>query len=104
MTPYKNWISYSTLVRKEVIRFLRVWSQTLLPPVVTMTLYFVIFGKFIGSQIGDISGVSYMQFIVPGLVMMSVIMQSFMNTVSSYYFAKFKKVLKKLLSHQHHIR
>jgi ABC-2 type transport system permease protein len=97
MTPYKNWISYSTLVRKEVIRFLRVWSQTLLPPVVTMTLYFVIFGKFIGSQIGDISGYSYMQFIVPGLVMMAVIMQSFMNTVSSYYFAKFQKSIEEII-------
>lgn len=97
MTPYKNWISYSTLVRKEVIRFLRVWSQTLLPPVVTMALYFVIFGKFIGSQIGDISGYSYMQFIVPGLVMMAVIMQSFMNTVSSYYFAKFQKSIEEII-------
>lgn len=97
MTPYKNWVSYSTLVRKEVSRFLRVWSQTLLPPIVTMSLYFVIFGKFIGSQVGDVSGYSYMQFIVPGLVMMAIIMQSFMNTVSSYYFAKFQKSIEEII-------
>lgn len=97
MTIYKNWISYSTLVRKEISRFLRVWSQTLLPPIVTMSLYFIIFGKFIGSQVGDVAGYSYMEFIVPGLVMMAIIMQSFMNTVSSYYFAKFQKSIEEII-------
>ena len=96
MTPYAMWISYKTIVTKEVTRFLRVWSQTLLPPVITMSLYFVIFGRFIGSQIASIEGFSYMQFIVPGLVMMSVITSSFMNTVSSFYMAKFQKTLEEL--------
>ncbi len=76
---------------------LRVWIQTLLPPIVTMTLYFVVFGKFIGSQVADIDGFTYMQFIVPGLVMMSVVMNAFMHTVSSFYFAKFQKTIEEIL-------
>ena len=83
------WVALTTIVGKEVTRFLRVWSQTLLPPVVTTSLYFLIFGAFIGSQVKPINGFSYMQFIVPGLVMMSVITSAFQNTVSSFYFAKF---------------
>lgn len=97
MNPYALWISYKTITKKEVTRFLRVWSQTLLPPVITMSLYFVIFGKFIGSQIPSISGFSYMEFIVPGLVMMAVITSSFMNTVSSFYMAKFQKTVEELM-------
>lgn len=93
----RHWVSFSTIVRKEVVRFLRVWTQTLLPPVVTMTLYFVIFGRFIGSQVQAIDGHSYMEFILPGLVMMSVIMNSFMNTVSSFYFAKFQRTLEEIM-------
>lgn len=90
-------VGYSTMVRKEVVRILRIWSQTLLPPVVTMSLYFVIFGGFIGSQISDISGYSYMQYIVPGLVMMSIITSSYMNTVSTFYFAKWQHVIDEIL-------
>jgi len=97
MDIHALWTSYYTIVRKEVTRFFRVWTQTLLPPVVTMSLYFVIFGTFIGSQIDPINGYTYMQFIVPGLVMMSVIMNSFMNTVSSFYFAKFQKTLEEIM-------
>jgi len=91
------WISFITLVRKEVTRFMRIWSQTLLPPVINQTLYFVIFGTFIGSQVDDINGVSYMAFLVPGLVMMSVITASFSNVVSSFFGNKFMKNLEELM-------
>ncbi len=97
MNLKRNFVAYRTIVHKEVTRMLRVWTQTLLPPIVTMTLYFVVFGKFIGSQVSDIDGFSYMQFIVPGLVMMSVVMNAFMHTVSSFYFAKFQKTLEEIL-------
>jgi ABC-2 type transport system permease protein len=90
-------VSLLTLVRKEVTRFLRIWPQTLLPPVINQTLYFVIFGSFIGSQVGDINGVSYMAFLVPGLVMMSVISASFANVVSSFFGNKFMKNLEELM-------
>lgn len=90
-------VAYYTIVRKETLRYLRVWSQTLLPPVVTMSLYFVIFGGFIGSQIAPINGYSYMEFIIPGLIMMSVITSSFMHTVSSFYFAKFQKTIEEIM-------
>jgi ABC-2 type transport system permease protein len=73
-------IAFETIVRKEIIRFVRIWSQTLLPPVITMTLYFLIFGKLIGSQIQHINGYTYMQYIVPGLVMMAVMTNSYVNT------------------------
>lgn len=86
-----NLIAFQTIVRKEVTRFLRIWSQTLLPPVITQSLYFIIFGAFIGSQVADINGISYMAFIIPGLVMMGVINSSFMNVVSSFYSSKFMK-------------
>ena len=90
-------IAYYTIVRKEWIRFTRIWTQTLLPPAITQSLYFLIFGKFIGSQIRDINGVSYMAFIVPGLVMMSVINNSFSNVVSSFYSSKFQRSIEELL-------
>lgn len=86
-----------TMMRKELVRIIRIWSQTLLPPVITTSLYFIVFGTFIGSQIADIHGYSYIQFIVPGLIMMSVITSSYMNTVSTYYFAKWTKNLEELL-------
>lgn len=90
-------ISYWTITRKEITRFLRVWSQTLVPPIITTTLYYVIFWQFIGPKLGTIDGRSYMEFIVPGLVMMAVITSSFMNTVSSFYMAKFQKNIEELL-------
>jgi ABC-2 type transport system permease protein len=91
------WISFYTILRKEVMRFLRIWMQTLLPPVITQSLYFVIFGGFIGSQIPDINGVPYMAFIVPGLVMMAVINGSFSNVVSSFFGSKFMRNIDELL-------
>jgi ABC-2 type transport system permease protein len=88
---------YLTMLRKEVVRIFRIWSQTLLPPVVTTTLYFAIFGTFIGSQIAKIDGVSYVQFIMPGLVMMAVITSSYSNTVSTFFGAKMQRYLEELL-------
>lgn len=92
-----NWIAFYTIARKEVVRFMRIWTQTLLPPMITQSLYFVIFGTFIGSQVRDINGVSYMAFIVPGLVMMSVINSSYQNVVGSFFSAKFFKNHEELL-------
>ena len=97
MNTHELFIAYSTIVRKEVMRFLRVWKQTLVPPVITTTLYYVIFGQFIGTRIGEVGGVDYMAFIVPGLVMMSVIMNSFSHVVSSVYMAKFQKTIEEIL-------
>ena len=90
-------IAYLTISRKECVRFLRIWTQTLLPSVVTMVLYYAIFGNFIGSQIKPIGGYTYMQFIVPGLVMMAVITNAFSNVVSSFYGSKFQRNLEELL-------
>ena len=92
-----TWIGIKTLVRKEVTRILRIWSQTLLPPAITMTLYFVIFGNLIGSRIGEMGGFDYMSFIVPGLVMMAIITSSYGNMVSSFFGAKFAKHVEELL-------
>lgn len=97
MTPQQLLTSYYTFIRKETVRIIRIWSQTLLPPVVTTSLYFVVFGTFIGSQLQPIDGYSYIQFIVPGLIMMSVITSSYMNTVSTFYFAKWTKNLEEVL-------
>lgn len=90
-------VGFYTMVRKDIIRIFRIWSQTLLPPVITNVLYFTIFGTFIGSQLQQINGHSYMEFIVPGLVMMTIITSAYMNTVSTFYFAKFIKNIEELL-------
>ncbi len=92
-----QWVAFMTIVRKEVTRFTRIWAQTLLPPVINQTLYFVIFGAFIGSQIREVAGVSYMAFIVPGLIMMSIIQNSFSNVVSSFFGTKFMHNVEELL-------
>ncbi|MCD9031918.1 ABC transporter permease [Luteimonas sp. Y-2-2-4F] len=92
-----HWVALGTIVRREVVRILRIWAQTLLPPAITMTLYFLIFGGLIGSRIGDMGGVSYMDFIVPGLVMMSVIQNSYGNISSSFFGAKFGRHVEELL-------
>jgi len=97
MTLQRIWIPYYTMMRKEFVRIMRIWSQTLLPPAVTSSLYFIIFGAFIGSQLAPIHGYSYMQFIVPGLIMMSVITSSYSNTVSTFFFAKFIHNLDEML-------
>lgn len=91
------WTSFSTIFRREVRRFTRIWPQTLVPPVITMSLYFVIFGSLIGSRIGEMGGYSYMEFVVPGLIMMAVITNSYSNVVSSFYSAKFQRSVEELL-------
>jgi len=90
-------ISFLTIIRKEVTRWMRIWPQTLLPSVVTISLYFLIFGAFIGSQIRDINGFSYMEFIVPGLIMMAVITNSYTNVVSSFFGSKFQRSIEEIL-------
>ncbi len=97
MNPRKQFIALLTIVRKEINRILRIWTQTLLPPLISQSLYFVIFGSIIGSQVGAIHGVSYMSFIVPGLVMMAVINSSYGNVVSSFYGAKFQRNIEEVL-------
>jgi ABC-2 type transport system permease protein len=92
-----NWVALQTIVRKEVRRFMRIWPQTLLPPAITMVLYFVIFGNLIGRQIGDMNGFSYMEYIVPGLIMMSVITNSYGNVVSSFFGTKFHRSVEELM-------
>jgi ABC-2 type transport system permease protein len=89
-------IDVMTLVKKEVYRFMRIWKQTLLPPVITIVLYLMIFGKFIGDQISVIEGVHYIDFIFPGLLMMSVIMASYSNTSSSFFGSKFQNNIQEL--------
>ncbi len=91
------WVAFNTILYKEIRRFTRIWVQTLVPPVITMTLYFVIFGQLIGSRIGEMSGFSYMQFIVPGLIMMSSLTNSFANVASSFYSTKFARNVEELL-------
>jgi len=91
------WVGYKTIVRKEVTRILRIWGQTIVPPAITMTLYFIIFGELIGRRIGEMGGFTYMQYIVPGLVIMSVITNSYGNMVSSFFGAKFGKHIEELL-------
>ncbi|MFA7308828.1 MAG: ABC transporter permease [Patescibacteria group bacterium] len=97
MTTNKTLISLSTLTRKETRRFLRIWTQTLVPPVITQSLYFVVFGGFVGRQVAAINGVSYMAFLVPGLVMMAIITSAFTNTVSSFFFTKWQRNIDEIL-------
>jgi ABC-2 type transport system permease protein len=92
-----NWVAFKTILIKEVSRILRIWGQTLVPPAITMTLYFLIFGNLIGSRIGEVGGVSYIQFIVPGLVMMSVIQNAYGNVSSSFFGSKFGRYVEELL-------
>ena len=94
---YPVMISLQTIIWKESLRFLRIWSQTLLPPAITMCLYFLIFGKFIGSQINRIDGYAYIQYIVPGLVMMSIMTNAYANTASSFFLTKFNKSIEEML-------
>lgn len=98
--PNPTLVAFNTILRKEVHRFTRIWSQTLLPPVITQSLYFVVFGGFIGSRLSSFEsefGINYMAFIVPGLVMMAVITSSFSNVVSSFFGAKFQKSIEEIL-------
>jgi ABC-2 type transport system permease protein len=97
MSNRELFIAFWTIVTKEVRRFTRIWGQTLLPPAITMTLYFIIFGNLIGSRIGEMGGFGYMEYIVPGLIMMSVITNSYGNVVSSFYSTKFQRNIEELL-------
>ena len=90
-------IAFNTLLRKEIRRFLRIWVQTLLPPLVTMALYFLIFGGLIGKRLGSIDGFSYMQYIAPGLIMMSVITAAYTNVVTSFFGMRFQRSIEELL-------
>ena len=92
-----NFVGFQTIVIKEVTRLLRIWPQTIVPPVITTTLYFIIFGKVIGSRVGEMGGVPYMEFIVPGLAMMNVINSSYQNVVSSFFSSKFQRNVEEIL-------
>lgn len=97
MTRQEKMVALQTLVTREIRRFTRIWVQTLLPPAITMSLYFVIFGNLVGSRIGEMQGFDYMQYIVPGLIMMAVITNSYANVVASFYSAKFQRSIEELL-------
>jgi ABC-2 type transport system permease protein len=97
MNTQQKLVAFKSILIKEVIRFTRIWPQTLLPPVITMTLYFVIFGNLIGPRIGDMGGFTYIDYIVPGLVMMSVITNSYSNVVSSFFSSKFQRSVEEML-------
>ncbi|WP_201097992.1 ABC transporter permease [Thiocystis minor] len=94
---HRYWITFATILTKEILRFTRIWVQTILPSVITTTLYFVIFGRLIGDRIGTMEGFAYLDFIVPGLVLMGVITNSYSNVVSSFYSSKFSRYIEELL-------
>src|SRR3989344_9595683 len=89
MTPYQKCVSFYPIIRKDVVRMLRIWPQTFLPSVVTSPLYFLIFGAFLGSKIGEVHGVPYIMFVVPGLVMLAVVTNAYANTSFVMFSAKF---------------
>lgn len=97
MKLHEQFIAFKTILIKEYLRFMRIWIQTVLPPAITTTLYFVIFGSLIGSQIGDMDGIQYMDYIVPGLILMAVITNSYANVVSSFYSSKFQRHVEEML-------
>ena len=97
MSRYVRYTALKTIVIREITRFTRIWPQTVLPPAITMTLYFIIFGNLIGSRIGSMEGYSYMEFITPGLIMMSVITSSYANVVSSFFSMKFQRSIEEIL-------
>ena len=97
MNAKQQYIAFKTIVIKEFLRFIRIWMQTILPPAITTTLYFIIFGNLIGSQIADMDGFSYMEYIVPGLILMAIITNSYANVVSSFYGSKFQHNIEEML-------
>ena len=97
MTVKQNFIAFYTIIRKEFIRIIRIWTQTLLPPMINISLYFFIFGKIIGDKVGVVEGIRYIEFILPGLVMMSVVLNSYNNVVSSFFGTKFNKSVEELI-------
>ena len=92
-----QWQAFRTIVTREIRRFMRIWIQTLVPPAITIALYFVIFGNLIGSRIGEMGGFDYMQFVVPGLIMMAIIQNSYGNVVSSFFGTKFQRNIEEML-------
>ncbi|MGB5472573.1 MAG: ABC transporter permease [Gammaproteobacteria bacterium] len=97
MNTSEKLIALQTIVTKETLRFARIWVQTVLPPAVTTALYFIIFGNLIGPRIGNMEGFAYMEFIIPGLIMMAVITNSYANVVSSFYGSKFQRHIEEML-------
>ncbi|MFZ5655191.1 MAG: ABC transporter permease [Pseudomonadota bacterium] len=97
MRAASQWVAFTTIFNREVRRFMRIWLQTLLPPAITIVLYFVIFGTLIGPRIGPMAGHSYIDFVVPGLIMMAVITNSYSNVVSSFYGNKFQGSIEEIL-------
>ncbi|MBO1520388.1 ABC transporter permease [Oceanisphaera pacifica] len=97
MSQQRYYVAFKSILHSEVVRFGRIWLQTLVPPAITMSLYFVIFGNLIGGRIGEMDGFSYMAFIVPGLIMMSVITNSYSNVASSFFSSKFQHNVEELL-------
>ena len=97
MNPREKLIAFSTIALKELRRTLRIWPQTLLPPAITMTLYFIIFGNLIGSRIGEMGGFTYMEYIAPGIIMMAVINNAYTNVASSLFSAKFHNHIEELI-------
>jgi ABC-2 type transport system permease protein len=97
MTLHEKYIAFKTILIKESLRFMRIWIQTVLPPAITMVLYFIVFGNLIGSKIGAIDGFTYMEYIVPGLIMLGIIANSYANVVSSFFGAKFQRHIEEML-------
>ena len=95
MTLKEQYTAFSTIVVKEFMRFIRIWVQTVLPAMITMGLYFVIFGNLIGSQLAPIHGYNYIDYIVPGIILMAMINNSYANVVSSFFSAKFQHIVNK---------
>lgn len=89
MTPFQLWTSFYTMVRKDIVRMFRIWGQTFLPSVITSALYFAVFGTILGSRIGEMQGVDYMTFVVPGLVMLAIVTTSYANTSFMFFTSKF---------------
>ncbi len=97
MTLTEQYVAFTTIVVKEFMRFIRIWVQTVLPAMITMSLYFVIFGNLIGSQLAPIHGFSYVDYIVPGIILMAIINNSYANVVSSFFSAKFQRHIEEML-------
>ena len=97
MNTHEKLVTLKTIATKEILRFSRIWIQTVVPPVITTALYFVIFGNLIGPRIGKMDGFDYMEFIIPGLIMMAVITNSYSNVVSSFYGSKFQRHIEEII-------
>ena len=97
MSPNEQFIALKTIFKKEVLRFARIWVQTIIPPAITVALYFIIFGNLIGSQLSAVKGFNYIDYIIPGMIMMTIITNSYANVVSSFYSSKFQKHIEEML-------